>query len=102
MSPSSNATTQGGFLQGIPQVSETSALPVAASGCCGTTNQSGNTGCCGEPAAQEPVATNAPPTQGCCGEPAATIATAGQTGGCCGEPVTTLVATAGMQTGCCN
>ena len=86
MSPSSNTTPQGGFLQGIPQVSETSALPSAASGCCGTTNQVVNTGCCGEPAAQGPAATSVQTTQGCCG-----------------EPVTTPTAMASpTQTGCCN
>ncbi|HEU5377602.1 MAG TPA: hypothetical protein VFV38_19435 [Ktedonobacteraceae bacterium] len=101
MSSSSNTAPKGGFVQGIPQVS---ALPVrdqAPGGCCGSTDHSSNTGCCGEPVTQAPA--SAPTTQGCCGEPAVTSTAAARATGCCGEPVTRpLGAGSAAQSGCCN
>lgn len=101
MSLSSNMTRKGGFLQGIPQVSTLPVRSLATSGCCGSTDQPSNTGCCGEPI----TLTNEPATaqQGCCGEPAVASQTAAQATGYCGEPVTQPSKTsATTPSGCCN
>ncbi|WP_201381507.1 hypothetical protein [Ktedonobacter sp. SOSP1-52] len=100
VSKSSKPAAKGGFQHGLPTVS---TLPVQQSGCCGTTSQSANTGCCGEPTtSQAVVASDAQATggccgttsqsseAGCCGEPTISPALAANTqptGGCCGEPV---------------
>ena len=80
MSQASNTTPQGGFLSGIPHVSELPVLSMASSGCCGTKDQTTSVGCCGEPAVQISVPASTQTTQGCCGEPALATTTAGQTG----------------------
>jgi hypothetical protein len=103
MSPSSNTGLKGGFVQGIPQVSTLPVRSLATSGCCGSTDQSSNTSCCGEPITQAPTTASAPATQGCCGEPAVASTTAAQAVGCCGEPVTQPAGTgSAAQSGCCN
>jgi hypothetical protein len=103
MSSSTNTGPKGGFLQGIPQVSTLPVRSLATGGCCGSTDQPSNMGCCGEPVTQALVTANAQAIQGCCGEPAVASTTAVQTIGCCGELATTPSGTEpATQSGCCN
>lgn len=74
-SNSPKPAAKGGFQHGLPTVS---TLPVQQSECCGTTSQSAEGRCCGEPTSSLILAADTQVTGGCCGEPAQEVSLAGQ------------------------